>query len=143
MSTSTLVSRLCACNCGERFTPTAKMPGRQYIYGHKPSGVGAPKRDVPAGPVNDGPRRMLDYRLALATIQRELKIVEGEIELCDDRLETCREESRKLQTVKDAAVERHGTLSQTAAGLQALIGNQPAEVVRVHSLHPAAQKEQA
>jgi len=127
MNVATLITRPCACKCGRTFTPAPNRPGQQYMYGHKPRGTAKPApTPKPAEAPSDGARRILDYRLTLATLQRELKIVDGEIELVDDQLESCREESRKLQTIKDAAVERHGTLSQAADALQALIGNHPA-----------------
>jgi hypothetical protein len=108
MNTHVIVSRPCKCGCGRTFEPSHRRPGQEYFYGHKP-----PKLDTE--------RRVLDYRLAWASAQREQAEVAARIDTLDEQMEMCRKAFAGLQAEKDAADERHRIITEIVAALNAAI----------------------
>jgi hypothetical protein len=122
MNAHVIVSRLCKCGCGRTFEPSHRRPGQEYFYGHKPQS----QRQSPKGlklvpPKPDAERRILDYRLALASAQREQAEVAARIDALDEQMEMCRQAIAGLQAEKDAADERHRIVTETIAALSAAI----------------------
>ncbi|HEY1767780.1 MAG TPA: hypothetical protein VGG26_08995 [Terracidiphilus sp.] len=122
-STSSLVRRVCKGGCGGFFTPPASRPGQEYIHGHKHGCATAtlPKKAA-AAPLgrNEDERRMLDYRLALATMRRETAEVVKEIDGVDDQIELLRVNLDDLDGRKELLTERHLNLTSTMMALEAL-----------------------
>lgn len=122
MNTHVIVSRPCKCGCGRTFEPSHRRPGQEYFYGHKPqSQRQSPKGLTLVPPKLDTERRVLDYRLAWASAQREQAEVAARIDTLDEQMEMCREAIAGLQAEKDAADERHRIITEIVAALNAAI----------------------
>lgn len=105
MATASLVRRICKCGCGQQFSPNLKRPGQQYLYVHKPKAVAVSVDTARAAP--ETRRRVLNYRLALDSAERELPEVEAEIEKLDDQAAELRQQIDVLLARKDVLVQRH------------------------------------
>lgn len=126
-------SRLCACNCGERFTPPASRPGQMYIFGHKPLELREkvyPRRAVTgqAPPQTSKERKSLDYRLALGTAERELKDLGDRIEAVDNQLIPIYIAKRELEERKDTLHAMHITVAGAIEFLKALAAGEPVQI---------------
>jgi hypothetical protein len=119
MATAVVTSRICACGCGRRFTPNPRRPGTEYCYGHKPK-VAAPA-GLEAQAKRENERVLLDYRLTVATLRRELSALDFQIDGLDDEVDRARAVLKAAQEKKDRAVDRHLVASTAIETLEALI----------------------
>ena len=141
----TIVTRQCACGCEKTFEVPGKRPGRRYAYGHKPkAGSGAARTEqqmlaehAAKSFTDAGKRRVLNYRMALDSAQRELDLVTAEIENVDEQMERLRMQLSNCDGFKAACVDRHAALRGTVEYLQALIDNREP---KAHPLAVAVQE---
>jgi hypothetical protein len=111
-----MIQRICKCGCGKLFAPPAARPGQEYLFGHKPrTGKALGKPVVPTR----AERHTLDYKLALAAAQREMRGLEATIDALDDKIVPLQKQLGELQREKDALHDRHLTLAATAEALDA------------------------
>lgn len=116
---------VCACGCGEKFTPPPARPGTRYKFGHKPKTgkvesirTAKPPRASKGVSVTDSARDA--YLVAQDRAKAELTLIVARIDSFDDQIEAARAQITLLQELKDRAVERHELLSATVAALHGL-----------------------
>jgi hypothetical protein len=124
MAATLVTSRLCKCSCGERFTPNPKRPGQEYKYGHKPKDEPSVKR-LGVEPPREKERALLDYRLTVATLRREIASLDQEIEALDSAVDDARKALATFQGNKDRAVERQLVANAALEMMQGLIDGRP------------------
>lgn len=116
------VQRTCRCGCLRLFSPSVKRPGQEYIHGHNPKLGLVPKR----APDLEPERRLLDYKMALATAQREADDVAKAIDSADDELVPLYARVKALQILKETLSDRHAGIIVTIEALKALIAGKGA-----------------
>lgn len=123
--------KVCQCkpDCGVIYLPTSHA--QRYAPGHAPTNT--PKKPMPvqqsgwpvaAQPSPAAPHTrqnpMLDYKLALATAQKELETLTKEIDDADNEMEGFRAGIASMQMIKDKAVQRHEDVSACIDALKIL-----------------------
>jgi hypothetical protein len=117
------VRRACKCGCGATFMPPVKKPGQEYLFGHKTASGNAPKAKIKATTLGrtETDRRALDYRMALASAQRELKEIEASIDKADNEMVQLLTELHYREKQKEDLTEKHLNLATTVQVLSALV----------------------
>jgi chromosome segregation ATPase len=138
MNNTAIVRRLCKGGCGQWFTPPPSRPGQEYVHGHKNGCAAAADHSKPSDH-DEAARRILDYRMALASVRRELADVEQQIDKTDDAIELLRRELHAQDSQKEKLTERHLNLSSSAMALEALTTGK--SLVRQIAVAEAAQRE--
>lgn len=107
-----MITRVCACGCGQSFKVPEHRPGRRFRYGHKPTENPAP---ILAARVH------LDYQLARKKAEQEKAELERAIDTVDDEILGYRGAIRVLEDKKEADTRRHEMIVNLIQTLDQLI----------------------